>query len=39
MDLRDRLNRYYYDNTVYDLCQLNRSGGGNLNEKWEKIAA
>lgn len=30
MDLRDRLNRYYYDNTVYDLCQLNRSGGGNL---------
>ncbi len=30
MDLRDSLNRYYYDTTVSDLRQLKRTGGGNL---------
>ncbi|MDO5602370.1 MAG: MarR family transcriptional regulator [Oscillospiraceae bacterium] len=30
MDLRDSLNRYYYDMTVGDLIQLNRTGGGEL---------
>lgn len=30
MDLRDSLNRYYYDTTVCDLRQLSRSGGGEL---------
>ena len=30
MDLRDSLNRYYYDSTVSDLRQLSRTGGGEL---------
>lgn len=30
MDLRDSLNRYYYDTTVCDLRQLSRSAGGEL---------
>lgn len=30
MDLRDSLNRYYYDTTVSDLRQLSRTGGGEL---------
>ena len=27
MDLRDSLNRYYYDVTVSDLRQISRTGG------------
>ena len=30
MDLRDSLNRYYYDVTVSDLRQISRTGGGEL---------
>ena len=30
MNLRDSLNRYYYDTTVSDLRQLSRTGGGEL---------
>lgn len=30
MDLRNSLNRYYYDMTVSDLRQLSRTGGGEL---------
>lgn len=30
MDLRDTLNRYYYDTTVCDLRQLSQTGGGEL---------
>lgn len=30
MDLRDSLNRYYYNTTVIDLRQLSRTGGGEL---------
>ena len=30
MNLRDSLNRYYYDTTVADLRQLGRTGGGTL---------
>lgn len=30
MELRDSLNRYYYDTTVGDLRQLSRTGGGEL---------
>lgn len=30
MDLRDSLNRYYYDTTVSDLRLLSRTGGGEL---------
>ena len=30
MDLRDTLNRYYYDSTVCELRQLAKNGGGEL---------
>lgn len=30
MDIRDSLNRFYYDTTVSDLRQLSRTGGGEL---------
>ena len=30
MDLRDTLNRYYYDSTVCELRQLAKNGGGNF---------
>ena len=33
MDLRDSLNRYYYDVTVSDLRQISRTGGGELSYK------
>ena len=30
MDLRDSLCRFYYDSTVSDLRQVNKTGGGEL---------